>query len=142
MSDLVLDCKDVFEFSVEAFRPQVITMSGVDELDDNAHTISRLADAAFQERLHTESLSNYACIHACSPECKTGCPRRHVKAAHLGECVQNFLCDTVTEVFLVALGAEICKWQYRDRANRLFSFLWRLLCLCDAMGHRLRRVLL
>src|SRR5207253_2839948 len=142
VSDLVLDRKDVFEFSVEAFRPQVITMSGVDELDDNAHTISRLADATFKERLHTESLSNYACIHVGPPECKTGCPRRDVKATHLGECVQNFLSYTVTKVFLVALGAEIRKWQYRDRANRLFSFLWRLLCLCDAMGHRLRRVLL
>ena len=116
-------------------------MSGVHELDDNAHTISRLADAAFKERLHTESLSNYACIHAGPPECKTGCPRRDVKAAYLGECVQNFLCYTVTEVFLVALSAEIRKWQYRDRANRLFSFLWRLLRPRDARGCRLRRVL-
>ena len=51
--NLILHGKDVVELAIESFRPQPIAIVRIDELDGNAHSVSSLADAAFQERIDT-----------------------------------------------------------------------------------------
>jgi hypothetical protein len=46
-----------------------------------------------------------------------------VQTAHLTERIEYFLSNTVTEVFLVALSAEIGKRQNSDRADLFLSLL-------------------
>ena len=46
-----------------------------------------------------------------------------MKPADLGQRIEDFLCDTIAEVFLIVLRAEISERQDGDRANPRFSFL-------------------
>src|SRR5205085_9727150 len=51
------------------------------------------------------------------------------------EGIEYFLCNTITEVFLVAFRAQIGEWQDRDRADFSFSLL-AALRLCFWVGDR------
>jgi hypothetical protein len=56
--NLVLNGKNIRQFPVVAFRPEVISVSGVDKLRGHANAIFGLADAAFKHRTHPPRLGN------------------------------------------------------------------------------------
>src|SRR6266513_4309921 len=121
--NFILDREDVFDLSVEPLRPQLVTIPRIDELHSGADTVAGLADAALKKRLHTESSPNLARIDGCSTKCEAGCSGRDVEYADFGKRIQNLLCNTVAEIFLIAFGAEIRKRQHAKRANRFLSLL-------------------
>ena len=51
--DFVLDREDILDLAIEPFRPKMITVPCIDQLDSNAEAVSGFADAAFEERLDT-----------------------------------------------------------------------------------------
>src|SRR5437867_10068805 len=57
--DLVLDLKNVLEVSIVAFRPDLITIVGVDELSANAHSLIHSAHASLEDGLHIQELSDF-----------------------------------------------------------------------------------
>ncbi len=56
--DFVLDGEDVFELAVVALRPDVCLGEAVDELDGDAHTVGRLADASLYDVVDAEFLGD------------------------------------------------------------------------------------
>ena len=54
LGDVVLDGEDVGQFAVVAFRPQVITVLGVNELCGDADASARPAHAAFEDGADAE----------------------------------------------------------------------------------------
>ena len=57
--DLVLDLKNVLEVSIVAFRPDLITVAGVDELSANAHALIHSTHTSLEDRLHVQQLSDF-----------------------------------------------------------------------------------
>src|SRR6266550_826905 len=51
---------------------------------------------------------------------------RNAEPGDLGQRIENFLCDTITEIFLIAFGAEISERQDGDQTNPRFSVFCRL----------------
>src|SRR2546429_637534 len=123
--NFIRDREDVFDLSVEPLRPQWVTVPRVNELDADADPVAGLPDAALKKRLDIKSPSNFARIDACSTKSEAGCPGRDVKRPDFGKRIQNFLCYTVAEVFLIAFGAEIRKRQNAKRANPFLCFFVR-----------------
>src|SRR6266480_7144632 len=127
--NFILDREDVFDLSVEPLRPQVVTIPRVDELNADADPVASLPDAALKKRLDIKSPSNFARIDACSTKSEAGCPGRDVKRPDFGKRIQNFLCYTVAEVFLIAFGAEIRKRQDAKRPNPFLCLFLRFVPL-------------
>src|SRR5205814_3133113 len=139
--DLVLDREDVFNLAVETLRPELVAVTRVNQLHADPHTLSGFSDAAIQERLDPETLANLARVQARSAKGKTGCPRRNVKTANFTECVEDFFCNTIAEVFLVAFRAEIRKRQNSNRADLLFPLLAVLTSRFSSRARRSGRIL-
>src|SRR6476620_9617462 len=121
--DFVLDCEDIFNLSIKAFRPELVPVARVNELDADADALSSFSDTAVKKRLNAKTLPDLARIQADSAKCEAGCSGRNVETADLTEGVEDFFCNTITEVFLVAFRAEICERQDSDRADFFFSSL-------------------
>ena len=58
--DLVLDLKNVLEVSIVAFRPDLITVAGVDKLSTNADALIHSAHASLENGLHIQELSDFS----------------------------------------------------------------------------------
>src|SRR5438874_2044291 len=56
---LVLDLKNVLEVSIVAFRPDLITVAGVDELSTNAYALIHSTHTSLEDRLHVQQLSDF-----------------------------------------------------------------------------------
>src|SRR4029453_548171 len=123
--DLVLNSENINDLAIEPLRPKVVTVTGVDQLNTDSETLSYFPDAALKKSAHTKSSPNFARIHVCSAKCEAGCSGCDVETADLGKCIQNLLCYTVAEVFLISVRAEIHKRQHAKRANALFYFVLR-----------------
>src|SRR5438128_2046330 len=120
--DLILNGEDVFDLAIEPLRPKVIAVSRVDQLDEDAQSVSGFADAALEKRLNAETFPNLSRVHARSAKREARCAGRNAEPGDLVQRIENFLCDAITEVFLIVLRAEIGEWQDGDRANPCFSF--------------------
>src|SRR5437870_5870921 len=102
----------------------MIAVSRVDQLDDDAQSVSGFADAALEKRLNAETFPNLSRVHARSAKREARCPSRNAEPGDLGQCIENFLCDTITEVFLIMLRAEVGERLDGDRANPCVSFFY------------------
>ncbi len=60
--DIVLHRKDVVEFTVIAFRPNMVAALRIDQLSGDPDSIARLAHTAFQDKAHTELPANLSHI--------------------------------------------------------------------------------
>lgn len=87
---------------------------GVDQLGGDAKTITGLADAALQHGGDTERLPDLARANRLSPKSKRGRARGDVQIPDLGQPVEDFLCDAVTQISLVVGLAHILEGEYGD----------------------------
>src|SRR5215468_2660688 len=62
--DLVLEGKDIGQFTIVTIRPQVMAARGLDELGGDANTIGGPPHAAFEHVAHTELASHFAHVHS------------------------------------------------------------------------------
>src|SRR6266567_7503902 len=104
----------------------MIAVLRIDQLDANAQPVPRLADASLEKCVDAKTPPDFARVHARSAKREAGCPSRDMETADLGQRVQDFLCYSVAEIFLIAFRAEISKGQNSDRTNPRFSFFCRL----------------
>src|SRR6266542_1814558 len=103
---------------------------------------SRLADAAFQERVHAKSLSKLPRVHARSAKREARRPRRDVKTADFSQEVENLFCYTVAKICLVTFRAKIDERQYVYGENTFFLLLCGRADFCNAGGRRFRVIAL
>ncbi len=113
--DLVLQHEDVGHLPVVGLRPEVIAIGGVDELGGDADLIASLAHAPLQNRLHVQLLGDCADVLVLALEGKGRSARGDAQARHLGEEIEELLGETVGEVFLLLVRAEVHQREHRDR---------------------------
>src|SRR5438445_4825542 len=58
--NLVLNGEDIFDLTIEPLRPKMIPVSRVDQLDDDAQSVSGFADAAPEKPLYAATFPNLA----------------------------------------------------------------------------------
>ncbi len=112
--NLVLDCKHVFEFLVERLGPEVITIRGIHQLGGHAYAVLRLADAAFEDCADAELPADPAHIPAARVELERRGPGRHLELVNHRQCIENLFGDTLAEVALLLLGADVDERQHGD----------------------------
>ena len=113
--DFVLDGEDVRQLAIEALRPELIAVVGIDELRRDAHAIARPTNAAFQGRPDPQSPADFSDVEILIPKCKRRCAGNHAQAGNARERTDDFLRDAVTEVLVIPQRAQICKRQHHDR---------------------------
>src|SRR5579864_4141938 len=59
LRDITLNCEDVLEVSVVAFRPQVLVCFSVDHLNRDANLLADLTNASLKYRSHVKLLRNF-----------------------------------------------------------------------------------
>jgi hypothetical protein len=95
-------------------------------LNADAQSVPSLADGSLEKSVDAKTSPDLARIHARSAKRKAGASSRDMETADLGQRVEDFLCYSVAEIFLIAFRAEISERQNGDRTNPRFSFLWLL----------------
>src|SRR5947208_16192706 len=68
LREIGLNGEYVGQIAVVIFRPNVLVVVGIDQLDVDTYPIADAANAAFQQSRHAESLTNFAgVVHALAP---------------------------------------------------------------------------
>ena len=107
--DFILNVKDVFHLTVVAFRPQMITICDVDKLRRDAQPIAGFAHAAFQHRADVQLLPDFADVNLFAFEGKGRGARSNVQSSNLRERIEQFFGQSIAEVFVVRIVADVDK---------------------------------
>ena len=107
VSDLVLQGKDVCEWAVVAFGPQMLAGGGIDQLGRDPHLVVRFADAAFQYIPHSHLAADV--LHfgrfAFVSERRVACDNK--ETGNLREVGRNVLGDAVAEILLLLVVTHV-----------------------------------
>ena len=103
------------QVAIVIFRPQVLVIRGIDQLHVHAHTIANTANAAFQNGSDAERFSYFTNVGRFSPIRHDGGARDNFQVANLRQIREHVVLNPVGEVGVFFLGAEIFKWQHRNR---------------------------
>src|SRR2546423_343230 len=117
--NLILNLKNVLDITVVALRPDLITIAGVHELSADANASIHATDAALEDRLHVEQLSDFTNAQRLSLESESRSSGGDVEAGDSRQRVDDVFGDSVGEVFVVRARAHVGERQHTDR--RLFG---------------------
>ena len=86
----------------------------LDQLGGDAHSISGLSDAAFQDKPYPQVLAHLAQIHLLALVRERGGAGDHQQAGQLGKVGDDVLADAVAEIILLRVPTHVVKSQHRD----------------------------
>ncbi len=109
LGNLVLHRKDVTGAAIEALRPEVQPIGGLDELGRHPQVITGALDAAFEHRGHPELAADFPNILAPVPERKGRGTGGDTQSRDIGKRVDQRLGDTVAQIGAGAVGAQVDK---------------------------------
>jgi hypothetical protein len=112
--DFVLHSEDVGELAVVALGPKMISVGRVDQLSGHPDAVAGAADAAFENRADSERVCDGGDVLFLSAEGERGGAGRDFQIRDVGQQVQNFLGQSVAEVFVVLGGAHVGEGEYGD----------------------------
>ena len=135
--DVVLDSEDVRHLAVVTLRPPVRTVSGVNKLRRHTETATGAAYAALEHERHSECFGDPADVLVLPLERECGRAGNHLEAAHLRQGVDDLFRETVAEVLVVDVSAQIGKRQHGDRRRRVGAPAGQVLQGVPDVGHRL-----
>ena len=115
--DVVLHGEHIGELTVIAIRPQLTAVTGADQLRRDPDPVPRPAHAALENRVHSEGVGNPADRHVLPFEGKRRRPRDDFQSRHPRQRVDDLLRQAVAEILLLAIRAQVRKWQHRDRRD-------------------------
>ena len=115
LGDLVLEGEDVADLAVVALGPEVIAGGRVHELRRDAHAVARTLHAALQDVAHAEVAAHLADLHRPALVGEDRVARDDEEPGHLREPGDQVLGDTVAEVVLRRVLAQVREGQHGDR---------------------------
>src|SRR5688572_4421256 len=95
------------------------SVTGVDELRCDADPPTGPPHAAFEDRADVERLPDSADVLVLVSECERRGTRNDAQAWHAGQRVEDLLGETVAEVLVFLVRAEVGERQDRDRGLEL-----------------------
>ena len=115
--DLVLDREHVVERPVETLRPPAISVGDVHELNRDAKTLIRLANAALEQRRNAKLSSGGADVHRGTSELERRAARRDTEAGHVRQCIDDLLRHALAQIVQVATRAHVREGKNRDGSH-------------------------
>src|SRR6266567_3732580 len=103
----------------------MIAVGDAIQLRGNTQPVTRLADTAFEYGADIELPADLADIFVFSLEGESGSPRHHSHVGNPAERVDDLFSQTVAEVFLVLLRAQIEERKNHHRRRGYAGRLWR-----------------
>ena len=116
--DLVLHVEDVGARLVETLGPEVRAGFRVDELRVDADAVAAALHAAFHHVAHTEFAADRARVHWLALEGEGGVARDDEGARNARQVGCEALGDTVDEIVLLAIAADVDEGQDHDGKSR------------------------
>ena len=105
--NLILHHEDIGQIPVVSLRPQVGPIRSGNELRGHSNARAGLAHAAFQNVCDSKRLRDAPRIRVLALERKSRRARDHLQAWQLIQRMDDLFRQTVAEVFLLGIGAEI-----------------------------------
>jgi hypothetical protein len=113
--DLVLQDEQIADVAVEPLGPQMRAAFGIDQLSVDAHLAARAPDAPFQHIADAELAADLPRLDRFALVGKGGAASDHEASRDPRQIGRQIVGDTVREIFLFRIVAEICEWQHYDR---------------------------
>src|SRR4051812_6380636 len=111
----VLQVENVGDVAVEAVGPDVVAGGSVDQLANDPHPRSGLADAAFEHVAHAQLARDLAHVDRTALVGEAGITGDHEEGAHAAERGDDLLDQAIGEVLLLRIAAHVGEGQDRDR---------------------------
>src|SRR5262245_15761923 len=90
------------------------TSRGVNKLPHDPHLATCLANAAFEDVSHSQFSPNELHVHGAAFVCKAGVPGDNEEPAHSGQRGDDLFDHAISEVFLLAVAAQVIEWEDGD----------------------------
>ena len=116
--NLVLNGEHVAGRAVEAVRPEMAAVGGVDELHRDAQAVPDALYAAFEDRADVELPADLAHVHRLALEGEGRGPSDDTQPAQARESVGQFLRQAVAEILLVLFAGHVRERQHGNRGLR------------------------
>ena len=113
LGQTILQIENIFEGTLEFFRPDVISRRAFDELAVDAHSVRRPAHAAFEHITDTQLLRDLADVHGVALVGEGGIAGDDEEPRHLGEVGDQVLDEAIGEIFLLRVAAHDDERHYR-----------------------------
>ena len=107
LRDFVLHRENIVQRPIVALRPKRKACLRIDQLDSNPQPLAGFPDAPIEKRADAELPRRRAAVHLSIAKTKRGGARSGPQSIHAAERVDNLLRDSVTEVGLVGLRAQV-----------------------------------
>src|SRR6202035_783041 len=117
LCEFVLHGKDIRKIAIKALGPDVRAARGIDELTSNAHSVARLADAAFQHVAHAEFAADLLHVDWLAFVGKARIAGDNMQFRQLRKVGDDVLTDAVGKVLLLRVSAHVV--ESKDRNGRL-----------------------
>src|SRR5262245_48450206 len=88
---------------------------GVDKLPGDTHSASCFSDAAFEDVTHPEFAANVLNVYSATFIGKARVTGDNEEATKAGQRRDYFLDDTIREILLLAVAAQVIEWEDSDR---------------------------
>ena len=105
--DFVLDIEDVLDQPVESVRPQVIAITGADQLRRDPYAATRLPHAAFEDVVDAQRISDLPDVDLLVPELKHVRARQQAKFGDLRQVGDDVFGDSCAEIIALAIGTHV-----------------------------------
>ena len=100
--------------ALETVCPHMATVQAVDQLRRQSHSIAGLAHASFQHIARAEHPTDFAYVPNLPLEHKTRIASYDQQLLNLRQRGQYVFSDTVDEIFLFRIGAQVGERKYGD----------------------------
>ena len=109
--DFFLDREDVRQLPIVALRPQLVAVLRTDQLRADSEPVPALSNASLDDRRNAQLSANLADVGIRILELKGGGPGGDLEAINSAQGRDQFVGQSVAEVLLVLLLAEVGEWQ-------------------------------
>src|SRR6185436_20027646 len=92
----------------------MVSVSSIDKLCRNSYSFACFTNTALENSCHSQPGTYHTYIFIFTLKRKGGGARSYLQAFHTRECIENFFRNTVTEIFILHICTQICKWQYSN----------------------------
>ena len=112
--NLILDGEDILHLPVVAVGPQLEAVSGVHQLGGDADPIAGAPNAAVKNVDNAKFGGNLADLRVLALKRERRTPRGHTQAVNLTQRDQNFFGQSVAEILVLLIRAQIDEGQHGD----------------------------
>ena len=113
--DLALDTEDIGELAVVSLGPKMGIGRCIDQLHCHAHLIGRSLNTTLENIQDTELFRDVTQVIRRALVFLRRSARDHFQIRHLGQARQNFILDSLGEVGVIRVTAQVVERQNRDR---------------------------